>query len=181
MRISGGIFRGRVLRTAPGSVTRPTADKIREAIFNILMKDIKGAKVLDLFAGSGALGIEAVSRGAVSAVFIESGQTQVEIIKHNLESLKLDMEVMARDFVSGCRALGRSGRKFDLIFADPPYEKTCVHDVIEVVQRYDLLADKGLLIIEHKSGQVVEFDRAVLLKNRKYGRTEVSFYAKKQE
>ncbi len=181
MRVTGGIFRGRGLRTIAGSATRPTADKIREAIFNILMKDVKEAEVLDLFAGSGALGIEAVSRGAISAVFIESGHAQVEIIKHNLKSLELDMEVMARDFVSGCRALGRSRRRFDLIFADPPYEKTSVHDVIEVVQRYDLLADKGLLIIEHKSGQVVESDRVVLLKNRKYGRTEVSFYAKKQE
>lgn len=177
MRITGGMFRGRILKSTPGLATRPTSDKVRETIFNILMYDIEGACVLDLFAGFGALGIEAISRGAQAAVFVESGQIQAEIIKRNLSSLDLHEDVLMMDFLEACFHLSEGGKKFDLIFADPPYEKVSPQQVTEAVSQYGLLRRNGLLIIEHKSGGVIEVGKMRLLKKRKFGQTEVSFYA----
>lgn len=180
MRVTGGIFRGRKLQAARGLATRPTTDKVREAIFDILMHDIEGARVLDIFAGSGALGIDALSRGARSAVFVESGARQTEAIRRNLQSLKLDGEVMQLDYQTACQRLAGSTAKFELIFADPPYEEVKPLEVIESVLQYDLLSPNGLLIIEHKSGQVARTDSMTILKKRKFGQTEVSIYARKQ-
>ena len=180
MRVTGGIFRGRKIQGTPGHVTRPTADKVRQSIFNILMNDIEGTSVLDIFAGSGALGIDAISRGAVSAVFIESGRNPSEAIKANLRSLQLEEEVLVIDYRKACELLARKRRKFDIIFADPPYEQVMPQQVIDTVLQYDLLSDNGLLIIEHKAGQAAESDRLQLLKKRKFGQTEVTFYARRQ-
>ncbi len=181
MRVTGGTFKGRILKTTPGLSTRPTTDKIRQSIFNILMKDIEEAVVLDIFAGSGALGIEALSRGAASAVFIESGHKQVEMIQENLTTLGLKAGVFECDYMTACRNLHIDGRKFDMIIADPPYEKISPEKVIEIVLQYDLLEYNGLLIIEHKAGQVIKADRMEKLKKRKFGQTEVTFYARKQK
>jgi 16S rRNA (guanine966-N2)-methyltransferase len=180
MRVTGGILKGRMLKTTPGLATRPTTDKIRQAIFNILMNDIEGATVLDIFAGSGALGIEALSRGAASAALIESGRKQTEVIWQNLRTLGLKAEVFESDYIIACRNFRKNGRKFDLIFADPPYEKYDPEDLIEAALQYDLLENNGLLIIEHKAGQSEKSDRMEMLKKRKFGQTEVSFYARKQ-
>jgi 16S rRNA (guanine966-N2)-methyltransferase len=181
MRVTGGTLKGRLIKTVPGMATRPTTDKIRQSIFNILMNDITEASVLDLFAGSGALGIEALSRGAVSALFIEKGNRQVKMIKNNLASLELTAEVWASDYKTAGHNLRNDNRKFDLIFADPPYEQVSPDKVVEVVLQYDLLENNGLIIIEHKAGAEVKIDRVVKLKKRKFGQTEVSFYARKQK
>jgi len=181
MRITGGILRGRTLATVSGWVTRPTSEKIRQSIFNILMNDVEGADVLDLFAGSGALGIEALSRGAASAVFVESGRPQAEIVKKNLASLDLTARIITRDFRSACQHLSHEGYRFDLVFADPPYEQFLPEVVGRAVLQYDLLHDKGLFIMERKSGPQVIIDGLKLLKNRKFGQTEVSFYARSQK
>ena len=123
MRVTGGTLKGRTLKTIPGLSTRPTTDKIRQSILNTLMNDIEDASVLDIFAGSGALGIEALSRGAALAVFIESGRKQIEIIQYNLKALDLKAGVFECDYIAACRSLQSDDRKFDLIFADPPYDK----------------------------------------------------------
>lgn len=177
MRVTGGTLKGRRLSTAPGMTTRPTTDKVRQSIFNILMHEIEDAEVLDLFAGSGAVGIEAVSRGAKSAVFVESIYKPVAVIKQNLKSLELEAQVLNADYREACRILSANGRQFDLIFADPPYEKVTPQEVAETVLQYNLLRSKGLFIIEHKSGMSISSDSIVLLKKRKFGQTEVSFYA----
>jgi len=181
MRVTGGTYKGRMIKTIQGLSTRPTTDKIRQSIFNILMNDIVNTSVLDIFAGFGALGIEALSRGAAEAFFIESGHKQVEIIKVNLETLDLKAEIMESDYSKACRDLQKSGKIFDLIFADPPYEKIIPAEVIETVMQYNLLKNGGLFIIEHKSGQVVKSDHVELLKKRKFGQTEVSFYVNRRE
>jgi 16S rRNA (guanine966-N2)-methyltransferase len=181
MRVTGGILKGRILKTTPGLSTRPTTDKIRQSIFNILMNDIENAVVLDIFGGSGALGIEALSRGAASSIFIESGRKQVEVIQENLTTLGLKAGVFECDYIAACRTLHTDGRKFDLIFADPPYEKISPDKVAEIVLRYDLLEHNGLLIIEHKAGQDIKPDAVERLKKRKFGQTEVSFYARKKK
>jgi len=180
MRVTGGKFRGRPLKAARGLISRPTTDKIRQSVFNILMNDIENRDVLDIFAGSGALGIEAVSRGAARAVLIESGHQQAEAIKSNIKSLGLDMRLIKSDFKAACRLLNEEEERFDIIFADPPYEKYTPTDIADVVMQYNLLRDEGLLIIEHKSGALLESDSLILLKRRKFGQTEVSFYARKK-
>lgn len=181
MRVTGGIYRGRALRSAPGLAARPTTDKVRQSIFNILMNDIESKTVLDLFAGSGALGIEALSRGAVTAVFVEIAHKQKQSIIANLNSLALRMEILEMDYLKACRFLSDSNRRFDLIFADPPYDKILPRAVIDAVLEYNLLAPEGFLIIEHKSGIDITHDRMTVLKSRKFGQTEVTFYAVKKD
>jgi 16S rRNA (guanine966-N2)-methyltransferase len=181
MRVTGGIYRGRPLRSSRGLEARPTTDKVRQSIFNILMNDIDGKDVLDLFAGSGALGIEALSRGARSAAFVEIGRPQVMAIKSNLLSMGIKAEVVQSDYVKACRSLNESGYEFDIIFADPPYEKVTPGEVIRAVLQYSLLRPDGFLIIEHKVGVEIMSRIMTPLKNRKFGQTEVTFYAHKKE
>jgi 16S rRNA (guanine966-N2)-methyltransferase len=180
MRITGGIYKGRHLKSTPGFIARPTTDKIRQAIFNILMNDIESKTVLDLFAGSGALGIEAISRGAELSTFIEIGHRQAETVRNNLKGLDLDQIVLEVDFQKGCRLLSERGRKFDLIFADPPYNKFSPKEVINAIKEYNLLALDGFLIIEHNAGIDLNSDCMDILINRKFGQTEVTFYANKK-
>jgi 16S rRNA (guanine966-N2)-methyltransferase len=118
VRVVAGEFGGRRLATPRGSRTRPTADRVREALFSML-GDVSGARVLDLYAGSGALGIEALSRGAESALFVERDASAAAVIERNLTSLGLEQEVLRQDAV---RFLARSSGMFDLVFCDPPYD-----------------------------------------------------------
>ncbi len=180
MRVTGGEFKGRPLKTTPGLAARPTTDKVRQSIFNILMNDIEGTTVLDLFAGSGALGIEALSRGAKEAVFIEQGHAQAEAIKQNLVSLDLPKNIIKADYKGGCRKLAEEGKQFDIVFADPPYEKVPPDDVAKAVMQYNLLRIGGFLILEHKTGGEVKSDCFILLKRKKYGQTEVTFYVRER-
>ncbi|MCP4566340.1 MAG: 16S rRNA (guanine(966)-N(2))-methyltransferase RsmD, partial [FCB group bacterium] len=122
IRVAGGQLRGRILKTVPGMVTRPTTGRVREAIFSILQHDLDGADVLDIFAGSGALAIEALSRGAGSAVLIEKGRQAVSVIKQNLEKCELTARLITTDYQKGLGILLAEKKQFDLIFADPPYE-----------------------------------------------------------
>ncbi|MCX6825888.1 MAG: 16S rRNA (guanine(966)-N(2))-methyltransferase RsmD [candidate division Zixibacteria bacterium] len=181
MRITGGTYRGRPIKTLSNVAIRPTSDKIRQAIFNILMNDIEEKSVLDIFAGSGALGIEAFSRGAHSAVFVEIGHPQAEMIGYNLKTLSLNAEIVEADYVKACRLLNERGLKFDIIFADPPYAKVTPSEIIEVILEYGLLGAEGFLIIEHKSGADIANDKMIILKNRKFGQTEVTFYVRKKD
>jgi 16S rRNA (guanine966-N2)-methyltransferase len=118
VRVVAGEFRGRRLAAPRGARTRPTADRVREALFSML-GDVSGARVLDLYAGSGALGIEALSRGAESAVFVERDPRAASVIERNLSSLGLEQEVLRQDAV---RFLRRGSGTFDLVFCDPPYD-----------------------------------------------------------
>jgi 16S rRNA (guanine966-N2)-methyltransferase len=118
MRVIAGTWGGRRLQAPPGAATRPTSDRVREALFSVLGDRIAGARVLDLFAGSGALGLEALSRGAASATFIESDREACRTINANLDKLKLHATVLCQDVV---RALAQERRRFDLVLCDPPY------------------------------------------------------------
>lgn len=128
MRIVGGAYGGRLLTAPPGRETRPTSDRVREALFSILEARageetgvLAGARVLDLFAGSGALGLEALSRGAASAVFVDSAQAAVEAVRANLAALGLDAPVHRRDAPAALRDAALRGDAYDLVFLDPPY------------------------------------------------------------
>jgi 16S rRNA (guanine966-N2)-methyltransferase len=122
VRVIAGRFGGRRLSAPRGAHTRPTADRVREALFSVL-GDVEGARVLDLFAGSGALGIEALSRGAAEATFVDSAPGAVRALRDNLSALELEAEVRRRDARAFLRSARKSGRQYDLVFLDPPYRR----------------------------------------------------------
>lgn len=180
MRIISGTAKGHRLQTLGTDKVRPTADRVRESLFNIVGPSILDAKVLDLFAGFGALGLEALSRGAQSACFIEKSKRVSQIIKANLEMLQfLNAEVLSMDVFRALSLLVRKGHKFDIIFADPPYrlfQNLWIRDLWE--WNTQLLEHQGLFIVEHPS-QWTSPDRISSLVHqdtRKYGQTHVSFY-----
>ena len=150
MRVIAGSARRLQLETVPGMDTRPTTDKIKETLFNILQPRIGGADFLDLFAGSGAIGIEALSRGAASAVFIENDRRAVTCIKKNLEHTRLSEKAAILPFeaMASLGRLDREGRRFDLIFLDPPYRKELEKQAILRIAGSSLLADDGWVIAE---------------------------------
>lgn len=151
MRVITGSARGRKLKEPKNMDIRPTTDRVKESIFNILQFDIEGRRVLDLFAGTGQLGIEALSRGAKSATFVDESSEAVKIIKDNLEHCKLQGEVIREDSIT---FLGRCG-KFDIIFLDPPYASGLLEAALKKIIQFDILADGGIIICETNSEKTI--------------------------
>jgi 16S rRNA (guanine966-N2)-methyltransferase len=179
MRIVRGSVGGRVLRAPPGADTRPTSEKVREAIFNIL-PDVEGMAVLDLFAGSGALGIEALSRGAAHATFVDQGKAALTAIRGNLRELGLD----ARSTVLSGDAVALAGRHvpaspWQLVFIDPPYRSDLA---VRSATALAHLADDAVIVIEHDRRNAPPDQLGSLLRTdeRRYGDTLVSFYTRVQ-
>jgi 16S rRNA (guanine(966)-N(2))-methyltransferase RsmD len=181
MRITGGSLRGRLLRAPLGKATRPTSSKVREAVFNIAGDGIVDARVLDLYAGSGAMGIEALSRGAVFAAFVESSAAAVRAILGNLDDLELDdRAVVVRGSVTdGLQRLSETEEKFRLVFADPPYAGRGAEETLTAVAASGVLAPGSLVIVEHTKRQELsaEFGPLTLVSSHRYGDTVVSVYA----
>lgn len=154
VRVIAGEFKSRRLKTLPGIATRPTSDRLKEALFNLLQTRITGSRFLDCFAGSGSIGIEALSRGAGFAVFVESLPSAVKVIRQNLQALGLEpfsqYDVVGQPVESGLRILGRAGKKFDIVFLDPPYAGIELYpQVLGLLQSQQLLAPEGIVIAEH--------------------------------
>ena len=152
MRIISGKARGTILYTLEGNETRPTLDRIKESLFNIIQARIKDSVVLDLFAGSGALGIEMLSRGASKAFFCDKSKQAIAIIKKNLEKTKLkeQSEVINADYANTIKNLKD---KFDIIFIDPPYVQNIAVDAVERIIEADFLKEDGLIILETDNEQ----------------------------
>lgn len=150
MRVIAGSARRLLLKTVEGMDTRPTQDRIKETLFNMIQNDLYGTAFLDLFAGSGAIGIEALSRGAREAVFIDNGSRQAACIRDNLKTTKLEAkaQVLCGDVVSSLKLLEQSGRKFDLVFMDPPYNQNHEKRVMEAFCGSGLADEDTLFIIE---------------------------------
>ncbi len=174
LRIIGGQFKGRKIKTPNGQATRPTTSRVREAIFAILQHDIAETEILDLFAGSGALSIEALSRGAHSAVLVEKNKMVVQIIRDNLSSLGLEARILACGYQKGLEILSEEGKKFDLAFADPPYDKISPDDLYQILMKYALMKPEGFFIIEHPGK--FEPDNEKVIKTRRFGDSAVSIY-----
>lgn len=180
MRIIGGTAKGRRLASFRGMSIRPTTDKVREAIFNILPQPFQFKNVLDLFAGTGAMGMEALSRGAEKAIFVDSDMKAVKIIKKNLEMCKLTDKavIIAKDVQSTLSLLNRKGEKFDLIIIDPPYNTSATGIALNGIDDNGLLNTDGIIVSESSKRMIWDgelkgiepFDR------RRYGDTVVSFY-----
>ena len=181
-RVIGGSSRGIPLLTPKGMETRPTADKVKEALFSILQTRMDECSFLDLFSGSGQVGIEAASRGAKEAVLLESSPKALAIIRKNIEKARLSDKVhlMGMDVFRGLDELGRKKQVFDIIYMDPPYD--LVEDFLKktaaLVAKYNLLKPGGLLIVEHKSTDSLEQNVINLTFSRrcKYGMTMITFY-----
>ena len=176
MRIVGGTLGGRVLRAPPGHSTRPTSEKVREAIFNIL-PDVEGARVLDIFAGSGALGIEALSRGAAHATFVDLDKTALKVLRGNLADLGLEAraQVIAHEAVAAVRRAPEAPWRF--VFVDPPYASDLATRAVLALPRASLAEDPWI-VIEHDRRHAPPDALGDLLRNdqRRYGDTLVSFY-----
>ena len=174
MRIIAGTHRGARLVTPKGLDTRPTGDRVREAAFN-LIGPLDGASVLDLFAGSGAMGLEALSRGAERVVFVESDRAATHSIEQNLDKLREGGTVLREDAVSALRSEAQAGRRYDLVLVDPPYEMYA--DLQPALARAlpRVLADDGLLVVE--TDAKVEPELPLELRtSRTYGRARLSLF-----
>ena len=146
MRVITGSARGRRLKELEGMETRPTTDKVKEGMFSIIQFDIEGRRVLDLFAGTGQLGIEALSRGAAECVFVDRRADAVELIRENVKLCQLEENARIRKGDS--LAYLRSGEKFDLIFLDPPYASDLLDQALEAITRFDICRQHGIIVAE---------------------------------
>lgn len=175
MRIIGGKYRSLVLSDFKGEEIRPTADRVKESLFNILSARVQGAIVLDLFCGSGGLGLECISRGADKVVFNDISKDSLAVLRKNLAKLKgeKNYEVLNRDF-SVC--LYSLAEKFDLIFLDPPYRLEAGADALEIIGANNLLADGGVAVLERDKSFSGEPAGLALFDERKYGKTYLSFF-----
>jgi len=174
MRIIAGTHRGHRLVAPTGLDTRPTGDRVREAAFN-LIGPVDGASVLDLFAGSGAMGLEALSRGAGRVVFVESDRAAVRAIEQNLDRLRLRGTVLHQDAARALQAEARAGRRYDLVLVDPPYEM--YSDLQPALARTlpRILADGGLLVVETDARTEPELPLE-LRTSRRYGRARLTLF-----
>jgi len=186
MRIIGGENRGRIIRMPKLVKIRPTQDRVREAIFNVIRGAIPGSDILDLYAGSGAFGIEALSRGAISSIFVDNNIKCIETIKENLnvvdEKVK-NTQLYKEKVVTAIKRLGRKGLKFSLIFMDPPYCGQDIKNCLINIKAYDILCEHGFIIAEHSvKDEIPEKEGNLsLFKRNRYGDTAVSFYRKEQK
>jgi len=183
LRIVSGTLKGRRLSTPRGMDIRPTSDKVREAVFNILPREFPFEKVLDLFAGTGAMGLEALSRGAREATFVDSGAEAIALIKKNIESCGVEARVYRSGAGDSLKQFARKGEKFDLIIIDPPYSSTLLKEAIEAIDRGGILAPGGAIVAETTKRMALEADlkSLELFDERRYGDTVVYFLRHKAE
>lgn len=182
MRVISGAAKGVKLYCPDGFEVRPTADRIKESIFNIIQMDLPGAIVLDLFAGSGALGIESLSRGAEKVVFVDQSRKSIQFIKKNLIATKLfDKATIMCMPVK--KALEKMDTPFDLIFMDPPYLKGYIIPTLQDIGFRNLLKEEGIIVVEHDKRDILPdtIDIFAIYKQKQYGRTTVSFYKRFKE
>ncbi len=179
MRVITGKARGVSLKTPDGLQTRPTADRVKEALFSIIQFDIPGAAVLDLFGGTGQLGIEALSRGAKRAVFVDQREDACRLIKENLRRTKLesDGQVVRADYMEYLR---RCREKFGIIFLDPPYAEVFLENSLKIISEIDILQSGGIIVTERPLGKelLCEFTGYTRSKDYKYGKTLLTLYRK---
>lgn len=179
MRVVAGTAKGIKLLTPEGLKTRPTTDRVKEAMFSILQFELEGRRVLDLFAGTGQLGIEALSRGAKSAVFIDANSAAVKLIRENLKRTNLasQAQVYQAEYDG---FLKRNHEKFDVILLDPPYGENFLENAMKIISEIDILSDSGIIMCEKTADKTLEekFGALVCNKEYRYGNTSLALYRK---
>jgi 16S rRNA (guanine(966)-N(2))-methyltransferase RsmD len=179
MRVITGKARGVMLKTPDGMQTRPTADRVKEALFSIIQFDVPGKRVLDLFGGTGQLGIEALSRGAKSAVFVDAGDKACKLIRENLHRCKMDnnAQIIRADYL---QYLQTCRDKFGLIFLDPPYAEVFLENALKRITEIDILESGGIIVAERPVGKDLPWDFTGYSRSKdyKYGNTLLTLYRK---
>ena len=179
MRVITGKARGIQLKTPDGMLTRPTTDRVKEALFSIINFDIPGARVLDLFGGTGQLGIEALSRGAATATFVDTREESCKLIRENLKRTKLEQaaKVIRADYLD---YLSRCREQYDIIFLDPPYAEVFLENAIKRITEIDILHSNGIIVAERPLGKELswEFEGFTRSKDYKYGKVLLTIYRK---
>lgn len=176
MRVITGTARGRRLKTPDNYDIRPTTDNVKESVFNIIQFDIEGRQVLDLFAGTGQLGIECLSRGAAGAVFVDKDKDAVRIVKNNLKTCGMKATVLQEDSVSFLNHCG----KFDVIFIDPPYDSDLYESTLKIINLVDILSEGGIIICEARREKVLPEMTEPYRKRKEYnyGKVKICIYTK---
>jgi len=179
MRVITGTARGIQLKTPEGMVTRPTTDRVKEAMFSIIHFELPGGDVLDLFGGTGQLGIEALSRGAKSAVFVDAGEPACRLIRENLKRCRMEGQgrVVRSDYLD---YLSRTKDRFDIILLDPPYAEVFLENALKRITEIDILRSGGIIVTERPLGKELpwEFPGYTRSKDYKYGKTLLTIYRK---
>lgn len=182
MRVIAGIYKGRTLRTVAGLDVRPTSDRLRETVFNILASRIEGARFLDICAGSGAVAIEALSRGAAHVTLIEAARRAVQTIYHNIEHCQIETEQVAEilyiDALTALKQLSHRNTLFDIVYFDPPYQSDIYRPILEFLGTKELLAPDALVMVEHhtKNPLPVTLGQLRCYRTLKQGETVLNFY-----
>ena len=179
MRVVAGKAKGVVLKTPEGMQTRPTADRVKEALLSILQFDLPGATVLDLFGGTGQLGIEALSRGAKNAVFVDERDDACKLIRENLKRTKLEGEgrIIRSDYSAFLKS---TSQKFDIIFLDPPYAEVFLENSLNLITQIDILQSGGIIVTERpvEKELLLDFTGYNRSKDYKYGNTLITLFRK---
>lgn len=184
MRIIAGTKRGQTIQAPKGRDTRPTLDRVRESLFGIIQFEVAGQTVLDLFAGSGSLGLEALSRGAAHAVFNDSARESIAAVRANLAKMGLAQQatVYSMGHLAAIQAAARAGFCFDLVFLDPPYRAGLLEETLAALRAAGVLAPGCRVIAEHAANQPPETPPGFLLRDRrKYGIAGISIFEEEQE
>lgn len=182
MRVISGTARGKKLTTLEGLETRPTLDRVKESVFNILQFNIKDSRILDLFSGSGALAVESLSRGAKQAVLCDDSAKAVKVINRNLEDTRLKdkTKIINKDYIEALNDLKKE--KFDIVFLDPPYKTDYIYKSIDKIIEYDLLAEEGIIVAEtddkSKIEEIKNIKNIEIYDTRRYGIVFIIFIRK---
>ena len=176
MRVITGTARGRKLKEPQGFEIRPTTDQVKEAIFNICQFDIEGRAVLDLFGGTGQLGIEAASRGAARVDIVDQNKDALKLIRENVKITGLEIRVLQADSISYLRSCG----KYDLIFIDPPYDSGLAEEAVKTIKEFDILSEGGIIICETRAETTLPEPGAPYVKRKeyRYGKVKLTTFAK---
>ena len=179
MRVITGKARGVLLKTPDGMKTRPTSDRVKEALFSIIQFEVPGARVLDLFGGTGQLGIEALSRGAKRAVFVDEREQACQLIKENLKRTRFENDgyVVRSDYMA---FLEKCNEQFDIILLDPPYAEVFLENSLKMITEIDILQSGGIIVAERPFGKELSWDFSGIKRSKdyKYGKTLLTIYRK---
>jgi len=173
MRVISGKYKGKKLQGFNIEGTRPTMDRVKESLFAIIQNKIPNSKCLDLFSGSGALGIEALSQGAISCVFIDNNETAIKTIKENTKNIKEEYKILNTDYKKYLKTVKD---KYDIIFLDPPYQKKLLNKSLKYIEEYDLLNNQGIVICEYENEQPITNLKLIQTKN--YGSKNIKIFEK---
>jgi 16S rRNA (guanine966-N2)-methyltransferase len=178
MRIVAGEAKGARLRVPSGREVRPTSDRVREAVFSSLGTSVRGARVLDLFGGSGALGLEAMSRGASEAVFVERSGMIRKVLEANIATLgyQKSSRVIPGNAIGALRRLGGEKERFDIVFVDPPYASDLAQQAVEELVASDLMTPHAIVVVEHMGSKNIHYPKSLQVSSTKrYGTTAITF------